>query len=83
MLECITTQYEEYAKTQTFQPKEALSTVLDSVALIFEELHSIRSEVIDAGQHHRGMFLWVFFKAWEIQECYRKNQFKDDPALSG
>jgi hypothetical protein len=22
-------------------------------------------------------------KAWEIQDCYRKNQFKDDPALTG
>jgi uncharacterized protein YneF (UPF0154 family) len=59
-----------------------LSTVLDSVALIFEELHSVRSEVIDAGQHNSGMFLWGFLKAWEIQERCRKNQFKDDPALT-
>jgi uncharacterized protein YneF (UPF0154 family) len=29
------------------------------------------------------MFLWLFLKAWEIQERYRKNQFKDDPALTG
>jgi hypothetical protein len=82
MLEYITTLYEEYVETQ-MKPKEALSTVLDYVALIFEELHSVRSEVIDAGQHNPGMFLWGFLKAWEIQECYRKNQFKDDRALTG
>jgi uncharacterized protein YneF (UPF0154 family) len=29
------------------------------------------------------MFMWGFLKAWEIQERYRKNQFKDDPALTG
>jgi uncharacterized protein YneF (UPF0154 family) len=83
MLEYITTQYEEYVEMQTFNPKEAVSTVLDSVALIFEELQSVRSEVIDAGQHNPGMFMWGFLKAWEIQERYRKNQFKDDPALTG
>jgi hypothetical protein len=63
MLEYITTQYEEYVKMQNFKPKEALSTVLDSVALIFEELYIVRSEVIDAGQHNPGMFLWGFLKA--------------------
>jgi hypothetical protein len=63
MLEYITPQYEEYIETQTFKPKEAMSTVLDSVALIFEELHSVRSEVIDAGQHKPGIFLWGFLKA--------------------
>jgi hypothetical protein len=41
ILEYTTTQYEEYVETQTFKPKEALSTVLDCVALIFEELHSV------------------------------------------
>jgi hypothetical protein len=45
MLEYITTQYEEYTKTQSFKPKEALYTVLDSVAFIFEELHRVRLEV--------------------------------------
>jgi hypothetical protein len=64
MLEYITTQYEDYTETHTFKPKEALSTVLDSVALIFEELHSVRSEVINAGQHNPGMFMWGFLKAW-------------------
>jgi hypothetical protein len=42
---------------QTFKTKEALSTVLDSVALIFEEIHSVRSELIDTGQHNPGVFM--------------------------
>jgi hypothetical protein len=67
MLEYIMTQYEEYDETQTFKPKEALSTVLDSVDLIFEDLHSVRSEVIDTGQHNPGMFMWGLLKVWEIQ----------------
>jgi hypothetical protein len=29
------------------------------------------------------MFLWVFLKVWEIQECYCKNQLKDNPTLTG
>jgi hypothetical protein len=29
------------------------------------------------------MFLCGFLKAWEIQDCYRKHQFKDDPTLTG
>jgi hypothetical protein len=28
------------------------------------------------------MFLLGFIKAWEIQERYRRNNFKDDPALT-
>jgi uncharacterized protein YneF (UPF0154 family) len=51
--------------------------------LIFEELHSLQPEVIDTGKHNPGMFLWGFLKTWEIQERYCKNQFKDDPALTG
>jgi hypothetical protein len=38
---------------------------------------------MDAGQHDPGMFLWGSIKAWEIQEHYGHNNFKDDPALTG
>ena len=38
---------------------------------------------MDSGQHVTGMFLWGFIKDWEIQEPYRRNKFKDDPALTG
>jgi uncharacterized protein YneF (UPF0154 family) len=29
------------------------------------------------------MFLWGMLRAWEIQERYRENKFKNDPALTG
>ena len=38
---------------------------------------------MDAGQYNQGMYLWVFIKAWEIQERYRENEFKNDPELTG
>ena len=52
------------------------------MALILEELHEGRAEVMDTGQHVPGMFIWRFIKAWEIQERYHRNQFKDDPVLT-
>ena len=60
-----TSKYEEYIETSTFPMDQALTTVLDLTALIFEELHGYRKEVMDSGQHVTGMFLWVFIKAWE------------------
>jgi hypothetical protein len=60
-----------------------LATVWDLTGLIFEELHGTCAEVMDAGQHDPGMFLWGFIKAWEIQECYHHTHFKDVMALTG
>ena len=59
-----TSQYEEYTETSTFPPEQALTNVLDLTALVFEELHGVRVEVMDAGQHFPGVFLWGFIKAW-------------------
>jgi uncharacterized protein YneF (UPF0154 family) len=61
---------------------ESWELVVDCVAHIFEELHNVRSEVTDAGQYNKGMFLWGMLRAWEIQERYQENQFKNDPALT-
>ena len=82
-LEFFTSQYEEYIETSTFPPEQALTTVLYLTALIGEELHGARAEVMDSGQHVPGKFLWGFIKALEIQERRRRNQFKDNPALNG
>ena len=38
-LELFKSQHEEYIETSTFPPKKALTTVLDFMALILEELH--------------------------------------------
>jgi hypothetical protein len=75
-LELFTSQYEEYVETSTFQPAQALNTFLELSALIFEELHSARAEVMDAGQHDPGMFLLGFIKAWEIQERYHRKKIQ-------
>jgi hypothetical protein len=45
-----------------FQPAQALNTVLNLSALIFEELHGAGPEVMDAGQQDPGMFIWGFIK---------------------
>jgi uncharacterized protein YneF (UPF0154 family) len=62
---------------------ESWELVVDCVAHIFEDLHNVRSEVTDAGQYNEGMFLSVMLRAWDIQERYRENQLKKDPALTG
>ena len=38
---------------------------------------------MDAGQYNQGMYLWGLLKAWKILECYRANEFNNDPALTG
>ena len=63
-LEFFTSKYEEYTETSTFFTEQAFNTVLDFMDLIFEELHGVHAEVIDAGQHVPSMFLWGFIKAW-------------------
>ena len=62
-IEFFTSKYEEYIDTSTFTPEQALTTVLDLTALVFEELHGVFVEVMDTGQHVPRMFLWVFIKA--------------------
>ena len=56
---------------------------MDFTDSVFEELHGVHAEVMDAGQHVPGIFLWGFIKAWEIQERYLRNQFRYDPTLTG
>ena len=62
-IEFFTSKYEEYIDTSTFTPEQALTTVLDLTALVFEELHGVSVGVTDTGQHVPRMFLWVFIKA--------------------
>jgi hypothetical protein len=83
LCEFVSSQYDEYVESSSFTAEEAWSLVIDCVAHIFEDLHSARSVVMDAGQYNQGMYLWVFLKAWEVQERYRANEFKNDPALTG
>ena len=63
-LEFFTSQFEEYIKTSTFPPEQALTTVLYLTVLIFEVLHGSCAEVMESIQHVTGIFLWVFIKGW-------------------
>ena len=81
-IEFFTSQYEEDIETSTFPPYQALTTVLYLTDLIFEYVHGVCTEVMDAGQHVPGIFLWVIIKAWEIKELYLQNKIKDDPSLT-
>jgi uncharacterized protein YneF (UPF0154 family) len=83
ILEFVTTQYVDLVETSTMSDSESWELVVDCVAHILEELHNVRSEVTDAGQYNEGMFLWGMLQAWEIQERYQENQFKNYPALTG
>jgi hypothetical protein len=83
LLEFVTTQYEDLVETSTLIDSESWELVVDCVAHIFEKLHNIRSEVTDSVQYNKDMFLWGMLRAWEIQERYRENQFKNDPTLTG
>jgi hypothetical protein len=83
LCEFVSSQYDEYVESSSFTAEEAWSLVIDCVSHIFEELHSARSVGMDAGQYSQGMYLWRFLEVWEIQERYRSNRFKIDPALTG
>jgi hypothetical protein len=83
LLEFVTTQYEDLVETSTMSDSESWELVVDCVAHIVEELRNVRSEVTDVGQYNEGIFLWGMLRAWEIQERYRENQFKNHPDLTG
>jgi hypothetical protein len=56
---------------------------LECLATIFKELASVRAAAESSGQQHAGYYVWAMLRAWEIQQRYRKNKFKDDLALTG
>jgi hypothetical protein len=75
LCEFVSSQYDEYVESSSFTAEKAWSLVIDCVAHIFEELHSARYVVMDAGQYNQGMYLWGFLNVWERQEHYRANEF--------
>jgi hypothetical protein len=56
---------------------------LECLEQIFEELHQARVAVVDAARLSQGIYLWGMLKAWQIQQRYIRNDFQDDPALTG
>jgi uncharacterized protein YneF (UPF0154 family) len=56
---------------------------LECLQTIVEELSEARERVADAGRHNPAYYLWGMLRAWQIQQRYRRNHFKNDPALNG
>lgn len=56
---------------------------VECILKIVEELSEARDAVVDAARHQEAYYLWGMLRAWQIQQCYMDNHFKDDPALTG
>jgi hypothetical protein len=54
---------------------------LECIQTIVEELSEVRKHVADAGRHNSAYYLWGMLKAWQIQQRYRANHFKNDPGF--
>jgi hypothetical protein len=68
----------------TAYSKEAVWVMqLECIQTIVEELSEARERVADAGRHNPAYYLWGMLRAWQIQQRYRRNHFKNDPALNG
>jgi hypothetical protein len=68
----------------TAYSKEAMWVMqLECLQTIVEELSKARERVADAGRHNPAYYLWGMLRAWQIQQQYRRNHFKNDPALNG
>jgi hypothetical protein len=76
-------QNHELLKGSAYSAAQVWAMQLESLATIFKELASVRAAAESSGQQHAGYYVWAMLRAWEIQQRYRKNKFKDDPALTG
>jgi uncharacterized protein YneF (UPF0154 family) len=76
-------QNHELLKGSAYSAAQVWAMQLECLATIFKELAAVRASAESSGQQHAGYYVWAMLRAWEIQQRYRKNKFKDDPALTG
>jgi hypothetical protein len=76
-------QNHELLKGSAYIAAQVWAMQLECLATIFKELAAVRAGAESSGQQHAGYYVWAMLRAWEIQQRYRKNKFKDDPALTG
>jgi hypothetical protein len=76
-------QNTELLKGSAYSATQVWAMQLECLATIFKELAAARASAESSGQQHAGYYVWAMLRAWEIQQRYRKNKFKDDPALTG
>jgi hypothetical protein len=67
----------------TYSAEQIWDMQLECIRTIFQELADARSEFVLPAQSAPGYYLWGMLRAWEVQQRYLRNNFKDDPALMG
>ena len=83
LVQFINEQHEELTTDSSYSPEEVWSMQLECLQTIIQELSEARQAVADAARHNPGYYLWGMLRAWQVQQRYLSNHFKDDPALTG
>lgn len=76
-------QQEELANNTGYSAEQIWEMQIECIQKIIEELHEAREAYGDTGQTEKGNYVWGMLRAWQIQQRYMTNHFKDDPALTG
>jgi hypothetical protein len=79
----INTQNDSLTHDTTYTAEQIWDMQLECIRTIFQELADARSEFMMPAQSVPAYYMWGMLKAWEIQQRYLRNHFKDDPALMG
>jgi hypothetical protein len=79
----INEQHHELTNGTSYSKEAVWMMQLECLQTIVEELSEARERVADAGRHNPAYYLWGMLRAWQIQQRYRRNHFKNDPALNG
>lgn len=76
-------QHEELTNNTPYTADQVWQMQLECLLKIIEELSAARMCYAAAARTSRGNYIWGMLMAWKVQQRYRQNLFKDDPALTG
>jgi hypothetical protein len=79
----INTQNDSLTHDTTYSASQIWDMQLECIRTIFQELADARSEFMLPAKSVPAYYLWGMLRAWEIQQRYLRNHFKDDGALMG
>jgi hypothetical protein len=79
----INTQNDSLTHDTTYSAEQIWDMQLECIRTIFQELADARSEFMLPAKSMPGYYMWGMLRAWEIQQRYLRNHFKDDGALMG
>jgi len=75
------TYYEMVANTP-YSYNNIWDMLIECLEHILKELHQAQVGVINAACYSHRFNVWGMLQAWQIQQCYLTNSFKDDPGLN-